>query len=226
MTTFCWSCVNLTIFVCFLFGLFYTIGYVELPVELVFPPGYNSSAESQNYLKVWSDTTPPLPVWKDIVNKSPRVSAIQSIQTSLVIYILALLSFIGWILMSVFAGIGLITVPADLIAAFVNRPVPIDLKKFAEKKLELKKRCDELVSLGKEQKETFRKKASRFKERRFTNKFKKLVLDLEVRDVEPRPTHPLPFIEFFPHRSIFFSPLSRSFPLLSLSLLVGMHNPF
>ena len=69
------------------------------------------------------------------------MSAIQSIQTSLVIYILALLSFIGWILLSLFAGIGLITLPADLISAYINRPIPIDLKKFAEKKLELKKRC-------------------------------------------------------------------------------------
>jgi RNAse (barnase) inhibitor barstar len=207
MTTFCWSCVNLTIFVCFLFGLFYTIGYVELPVELVFPPGFNSSAATQSYLKEWSDTNPPLPslpVWKDVVYSTPRVPAIQSLQTSLVIYILALLSFIGWILMSVFVGIGFITVPADLIAAFLNRPVPIDLKKFAEKKLELKKRCDELVSLGKEQKETFRKKASKFKERRFTNKFKKFVLDLEVRDqLKPNPpAAALPDIKATPHRSL------------------------
>lgn len=57
--------------------------------------------------------------------------------------------------------------------------MPIDLKKFAEKKLELKKRCDELLSLGKEQQDLFRKKKNRYKERRFTNKYKKMVLDLE-----------------------------------------------
>lgn len=179
MTTVCWSCVNLTIFLCFLFGLFYTIGYVELPVELIFPPGYNSSSTTQTYLKKWSSTNPPVPNWNSLVTAAPRVKAIQQIQTSLVIYILALLSFIGWILMSLFSGIGLISIPADLIAAYINRPIPIDLKKFAEKKLQLKKRCDELVALGKEQKEKFSKSKNRFRERRFTNKYKKFVLDLE-----------------------------------------------
>ena len=178
MSTVCWSCVNLTIFICILFGLFYTIGYVELPVQVIFPPGYNSSTTTQTYLKKWSSTNPPVPLWSTLTS-APTVSAIQNIQTSLVIYILALLSFIGWILMSLFAGIGLVSIPADLIAAYINRPIPIDLKKFAEKKLELKKRCDELLTLGKEQKENFRKKSSRFKERRFTNKYKKFVMDLE-----------------------------------------------
>jgi LMBR1 domain-containing protein 1 len=179
MTTVCWSCVNLTVFVCFLFGLFYTIGYVVLPVELVFPPGYNSSESSQTYLKAWSSTNPPVPNWILLVNDAPRIAATQQIQTSLVIYTLALLSFIGWMLMTIFSGIGFISIPADLIAAYINRPIPIDLKKFAETKLVLRKRCDELVALGKEQKEKFAKSSNRFRERRFTNKYKKYVLDLE-----------------------------------------------
>ena len=180
-TTMCWSCVFMTIFICVLLGLFYSIGYVELPVEIVFPPGYNSTVSGQNYLKKWNAAKPPVPLWSTLTDSkiAPRVEAIQNIQTSLVIYILALLSFIGWFLLSLFAGMGLIAVPMDLISAWWNRPMPIDLKKFAEKKLELKKRCNDLLTIGREQKEAFRIKKNRYKERRFTNKYKKMVMDLE-----------------------------------------------
>ena len=180
-TTVCWSCVFMTIFICVLLGLFYSIGYVELPVEIIFPPGYNSTVTGQNYLKKWNAAKPPVPLWSSLTDPTiaPRVKAIQNIQTSLVIYILALLSFIGWFLLSLFAGMGLIAIPMDLISAWWNRPMPIDLKKFAEKKLELKKRCNDLLTIGREQKEAFRKKKNRYKERRFTNKYKKMVMDLE-----------------------------------------------
>jgi LMBR1 domain-containing protein 1 len=180
-TTICWSCVFMIVFVSFLLGMYFSIGYVELPVELVFPPGYNASSTAQNYLKKWDAAKPPVPLWTALTDpkSAPRVQAIQNIQTSIVIYILALLSFIGWFLLSLFAGMGLIAVPMDLLSAWWNRPVPIDLKKFAEKKLELKKRCDELLTIGRQEKEKYRVKKNRFKERRFTNKYKKLVLDLE-----------------------------------------------
>ena len=67
-------------------------------------------------------------------------AATQNIQTSLTIYILALLSFIGWFLTTIFGGMGFVAMPMDLIGAWYNRPIPIDLKQFAEKKLQLKKR--------------------------------------------------------------------------------------
>jgi hypothetical protein len=52
-------------------------------------------------------------------------------------------------------------------------------RQFAERKLQLKKRCEELLSLGRQEKDAFRSKPNAFKERRFTLKYKKLVLDLE-----------------------------------------------
>lgn len=57
--------------------------------------------------------------------------------------------------------------------------MPIDLKQFAEKKLDLKKKCSTLIELGKKHRDKFKTKPNQFRERRFVNKYKKLVLDLE-----------------------------------------------
>jgi hypothetical protein len=46
-----------------------------------------------------------------------------------------------------FGGMGMMALPIDLIGAWYNRPRPIDLKQFAEKKLALKKRCEELIQV-------------------------------------------------------------------------------
>lgn len=40
-------------------------------------------------------------------------------------YITAIISFIGWFLFSIFGGVGLITLPCDLVSSFKNRPLPI-----------------------------------------------------------------------------------------------------
>jgi len=109
----------------------------------------------------------------------PASTAIQTIQTSWMVYILALLSFLGWCLMTIFAGIGMVSLPMDMIAAWFNRPRPIDLKQFAEKKIMLKKRCEDLIQEGRNAKDGFKNRPNKFRETRFTNKFRKLVLDLE-----------------------------------------------
>jgi len=170
-TTVCWSTVNLFVFVSILLGMYFSVGYVELPVLVMQP----YSKTNTTYLYTPSSQRP---AWS-AVQSITVYSAIQTIQTSLVIYVLALLSFIGWMLMTVFGGIGLVALPIDLIGDWYNRPRPIDLKQFAEKKLQLKKRCEELIQVGKETRDKFRGRPNRFKERRFTNKYKKMILDLE-----------------------------------------------
>jgi len=45
-------------------------------------------------------------------------------------YIIAIVSFVGWFLFSIFGSVGLITLPSDLIASFKNRPRPIGKDKY------------------------------------------------------------------------------------------------
>lgn len=173
-TTICWSSINLCVFVVFLMGLYFTVGYVELPVKVMQPYATGNITASSGF---FPPTSKP-PLWEDVAAAVPY-DAIQQIRTSLVIYVLALLSFIGWMLMTIFGGIGMVALPMDLIAAFVNRPVAIDVKQWAERKLKLKNECQRLLADGKTKQEELKAKPNRWKERRFVNEFKKRVLDLE-----------------------------------------------
>jgi LMBR1 domain-containing protein 1 len=49
------------------------------------------------------------------------------------------MSFVGWFLFVLFAGVGLSALPIDLLVAFKNRPIKRSSKEMAEKKSLLKK---------------------------------------------------------------------------------------
>ncbi len=196
-TAICWSIVNAGVFLAILVGMYITSGFVDLNVRVLAP--YNPTVQPAltqlkeddplEYAKQMKLITPTLkigfysatdkkPAWAD-ARSMPTETVTQTIKTSWVVYILALLSFMGWCLMTIFAGLGMVSLPMDMIAAWYNRPQPIDLKQFAEKKLVLKKRCEELINVGKETKDKFKSKPNRYRETRFTNRFKKMVMELE-----------------------------------------------
>ena len=190
-TAICWSLVNAFVFIALLLGMYMTSGYVDLKVQLFSPyrpttPAANSrnwntavAATRIGFFDPSVEQKPPK--WDDVEKfaDNTATTATNTIQTSWLVYILALLSFTGWCLMTLYVGIGMVSLPMDLIAAWYNRPRPIDLKQFAEKKLQLKKRCEELIVIGKESKDKFKAKPNKYRETRFTNKYRKMVLDLE-----------------------------------------------
>lgn len=71
------------------------------------------------------------------------------VTVSVIIYMLALTSFVGTILFSVFAGVGLITLPFDLIFGFLHRPKPIKQAEYEEKKKILGEQAKLLTEAGK-----------------------------------------------------------------------------
>jgi len=50
------------------------------------------------------------------------------------VYLIALLCFAGWLLLSVFGGIGLVSAPLDLVMAFVDRPRPVDERTYQQRR--------------------------------------------------------------------------------------------
>lgn len=60
----------------------------------------------------------------------------------------AFMSFIGWFFFALFGGIGLISVPMDLILTFVNRPKHMDPSEFADTQMSIRQKTNELVDIG------------------------------------------------------------------------------
>jgi LMBR1 domain-containing protein 1 len=67
---------------------------------------------------------------------------------TLPIYIIAMLSFVGWFLFAIFVGVGLVALPADLINDYLTRPIPLSKKDYALKRIELGKRAQQLKEIA------------------------------------------------------------------------------
>jgi LMBR1 domain-containing protein 1 len=64
------------------------------------------------------------------------------------VYMIGILGWVGWWLFSVMAGIGLATIPIDLISDFKYRPKPLAPDKMAAVEVELQRRTDELLDMS------------------------------------------------------------------------------
>lgn len=103
---------------------------------------------------------------------------ILSIEVSLVVYIIAIFSLAGWLVFTVFGGIGLVALPLDMILSFVTRPKRMDFRQYCEGKRILKNRADELAQAGDELKKIGGKNNAKKVVRQY-NAFKQAVILLE-----------------------------------------------
>jgi len=99
------------------------------------------------------------------------------VKVSVFMYIIAIISFVGWFLFSIFGGIGLITLPSDLISSFKNRPRPIGKEKYQKLKSEIGLRSVTLMDKSMEI-ENLREKAKN------KSRFSKEVKELKSKEKE------------------------------------------
>ena len=60
----------------------------------------------------------------------------------------AFMAWIGWFLFALFGGIGMSSMPLDLLLLYKNRPKHMDAKEYAEAQMSLRERVNELVDIG------------------------------------------------------------------------------
>lgn len=65
------------------------------------------------------------------------------------IYVIAITTFIGWFILILFLGSGLIALPFDLINSWRYRPIPMKEDEFNRTKSELAKKVEKLLQIGK-----------------------------------------------------------------------------
>lgn len=69
-------------------------------------------------------------------------------QVGLSTFFAALMAWLGWFLFAMFGGIGMASMPIDLLVVFKNRPKHMDAVEFAEAQKNLRDRVNELVDIG------------------------------------------------------------------------------
>jgi LMBR1 domain-containing protein 1 len=70
------------------------------------------------------------------------------IRTSFSVYVAALTGWIGWFVFVIFGGIGMASLPTDLLIKYLNRPVLKTPKEIEATKTELQQRTKELIKIG------------------------------------------------------------------------------
>eukprot|EP00835_Amoeboradix_gromovi_P002561 NODE_148_length_17471_cov_0.413136.p4 type:complete len:396 gc:universal NODE_148_length_17471_cov_0.413136:11616-12803(+) len=63
-----------------------------------------------------------------------------------IIYVMGISSIFAWIIMACFGGVGLASLPIDLIVAYVDRPKPITLDVYSKNKIEMGEESKRLIS--------------------------------------------------------------------------------
>lgn len=96
-----------------------------------------------------------------------------------VIYVMAMITFLGWFFFVLFGGIGLAALPLDLFADYANRPVRIDLEEFAKQKMVLNERSVKLLEIGRKFTAEGRHQKRTRQNKRTYNKFKQAVYFLD-----------------------------------------------
>lgn len=71
-----------------------------------------------------------------------------TLQVSISTYFAGLMAWLGWFLFCIFGGIGMASMPMDLLLVFKNRPRHMDAVEFAEAQKSLRDRVNELVDIG------------------------------------------------------------------------------
>jgi len=104
------------------------------------------------------------------------------IRVTIPIYIISLLTFVGWFFFILFGGIGLVALPVDLISDYVHRPRPITLDVFAKRKIAIRERAGSLIEQGEKYSKDWKNSNGgkmRRKDKTNFNKFKAQVYLLE-----------------------------------------------
>lgn len=100
------------------------------------------------------------------------------VSVTIPVYIVALVAFLGWFLFVLFAGVGLVALPMDLLTEYATRPQPIDLEEYAKQRMLLNERSRQLMEVASKLGPDAHRKRDRRSVRKF-NQFRQAVYFLE-----------------------------------------------
>ena len=136
----CWFFIYFIFFLLITIILYATIGKADIPINSIVCDYSSISSSSQNSFS-------PLNL---NINNCEEYDESITIKVNFIIYAIAVLLFVSWILFALFGGIGLAAVPIDLFCAFKNRPKHMRSIEIERRKKKLLKNVESLRNLGNE----------------------------------------------------------------------------
>jgi len=95
------------------------------------------------------DSTPTTLIdWTALQTSDVGVKKTMKISVGLSVFVMAIFSVIGWVLLIFFGGMGFFSIPLDLIASYRNRPQNRSQKDILQRKIELQEGLAELLPRG------------------------------------------------------------------------------
>ena len=131
----CWFFIYFIFFLLITIILYFSIGKTDIPITRV-TCDYLSGKQNS-----FSDFS--------LINCEENDESL-SIKVNFIIYMMAVLVFVSWILFALFGGIGLAAVPIDLFCSFRNRPKRMRSAEIDRRKNKLLINVEKLRNLGKE----------------------------------------------------------------------------
>lgn len=195
-------------FACLLFTLYLVMATAEIPVERVaqgtaWVVGFNDVFP--NYMESGAVITTMCPVQVDDLGEGACVqtSFIWEMPVTFPIFVIAFLSFFGWWFFMIFAGVGIVALPLDLINKFRTRSKAMTRGDFLQKKMDLGGRASSLREIGEKlvdlNEQDFEKKKDAAKQRDRVRQFEKayhlLRMDVdilnEIKNMDANPLIPI-----------------------------------
>jgi LMBR1 domain-containing protein 1 len=113
-------------------------------------PQVNVTSDETTFLPFTSDQLKDMTLYDEAYSDVvvDNGTAVLLMQVGLSTFFAALMAWLGWFLFSIFGGIGMASMPLDLLLVFKNRPRHMDAVEFAEAQKNLRDRVNELVDIG------------------------------------------------------------------------------
>ena len=131
----CFFLTILIFFVAITAILYSSIGRTDIPITVLKCNGKNSL-----------DSKDPIGP-HNVCIPDKKTKSIE-LKVNIIIYSVAVLTFVSWIIFGLFGGIGLSSVPMDFFISFCNRPRKISSDEINERKKNLLKEIEEIKLLG------------------------------------------------------------------------------
>lgn len=121
-----------------------------LGAEYQITPIYNVSNETQDVAFSSAQLANVTQQDRDVVAdnwENPQMGELV-LQVSVSTFFAGLMAWLGWFFFALFGGVGIASMPLDLILRFVNRPRHMDAVEFADAEMSIRERVNELVDIG------------------------------------------------------------------------------